>query len=128
MKKIVLLFAITFVLFGCSSDDDEGVNSSSDKIIGTWGNYKDVYIPTNEVDLYDPYSEVATFEADGTASSDFSGTSVSGTWENLGEGIYKLTLFGITVNQKIEFVGSNEMIIYDSNTNNTSAFYYERIE
>ena len=124
MKKIAFLLLIVFC-YSCNKDD--GVNSSSDKIIGTWGNYKDVVIPTNEVDLYDPYYEVATFNSDGTASSDFSGASASGTWENLGEGIYKLTLFGLTVNQKIEFVGSNEMIIYDSNTNNRSASYYEKI-
>ncbi len=128
MKKIAFVFLIlASSLISCNNDDDNELGNSTDKIVGSWGNYKDVYLPTNEVDNYDPYYSIDTFNSDGTATSNFSGTEVEGSWENLGNGLYRLTVFGISVNQNIEFIGNDEMIIYDSNTNDDWASYYERI-
>jgi hypothetical protein len=123
-KNLLILLILATSLISCSNND-EG-SSSSDKIIGTWGNYKEVYLPTNEISNYSPYYSIDTFKSDGSTSSKFSGTEVKGSWENLGDGVYKLSLGGISVNQNIEFVGNDEMIIYDSNTNDKWAYYYER--
>jgi len=124
MKKIVLLFAIALVSIGCSNSDNGG-NSSSDKIIGTWGEYQEEYLPTNEIDTFITYQQVITFKSDGSVDSNYRGIPTTGTWENLGNGIYKLSLSVKTVNQQIEFVGSNEMIIYDDG-NSSWAYYYEK--
>lgn len=127
MKKVILFLLVSTFCFTSCSKDDDGV-SSSDKIIGSWGNYKDVYLPTGETDSYNPYYEIITYNSNGTVSSKSNGITFSGNWENLGNGIYKLSMIGISVNQKIEFMGNDEMIIYDSNTDDSWAYYYERIK
>ena len=131
MKKITLIFLVlASSLIACNNDDDE-LGNPADKIVGTWGNYKDVYLPTNEVDNYDPYYSIDTFNLDGTATSSFDGLEIEGNWENLSDGVYKLSVFGMSANTNIEFVGNDEMIIYDNTDNSTSgddwAYHYERI-
>jgi len=120
VKKITFLLLLMLGL-SCSVTDDD-VDWSSDKIIGTWEPYQEEYLPTNEIVTYTTYYDVMTFKSDGSASFEYFGKTTSVRWENLGNGTYKWTPEGIVI-QKIEFVGGNEMIIYDDNS---WAYYYEK--
>lgn len=135
MKKIALLIiSISICLTSCNKDDVGG--SSSDKIIGTWGNYKDTYIDENGdivTEMYDPYYEKDVFSADGKGTgylydSDckcFSNVGFQATWENLGGGNYKFSVLGFIVTHKVSFIGDNDMTF---ETADKEVYYYRRME
>lgn len=115
MKKIIL-FLLTFVFCfsSCSKDDDE---SSSDRLIGTWGDYKDVNVTDNiileEYDAYDPANQI-TFLEGGVFEgydTDEDGNIVDtyyGSWKHLGGTKYEVNnIFTFVID--IEFVNDDEI-------------------
>ena len=123
MKKITfIILAIAITLSSCSKDEDSP-ETSVDKIVGTWGNYKDIDLTDDSVTTYDPLdvTNQETYKADGTVKL-FGGT-IDGTWENTGNGNYKLTAIGIIFLAKVEFIGDTEMVL----RMDTDEYYYKRI-
>jgi len=118
-----------FSLNACSSDDSTD-SSSNDPILGIWGNFKDTYIDNGvEVidEAYDPYYEVATFNADGTASSEInqSGFPIDATWENVGNGRYRIEVLGFTETFSIEFICDGNIMKMDEDGD--GYIYYEKL-
>lgn len=113
MKKIILLFSVFALVFtSCSSDDDNG---SEDPFVGTWKYYKyfenGVEIPLEECE------ELTTLVI--TSNGVFKTTVyenmgngceveyvATGTWENVGSGMYSTTLDGDTYVQEAKFEGN----------------------
>jgi|TARA_B110000967_G_scaffold116389_1_gene119154 hypothetical protein len=102
-------------------------NLLSDRIIGTWGNYKDVHVSENNVDNYNPYYSITTFNSDGSASITANSVEFQGSWEHIEGSSYKLTQIGVSKTQKIDFLGTNKMIIYNGDRNDEWSYYYEKI-
>ena len=102
-------------------------NLLSDRIIGTWGNYKDVHVSANDVDNYNPYYSITTFNSDGSARITANSVEFQGSWEHIGGRSYKLTQIGVSKTQKIDFLGTNKMIIYNGDRNDQWSYYYEKI-
>jgi len=128
-KSRIYLLLILFTFLSSCEEEDNGISSSSDKIVGTWGNFKETMIGCNDSELpietYDPYYEIITYNTDGTVNIE--GNSIgdyNGTWKNLGEGQYQFSALGFTVNQKIEFICGNN--IYKS-IDDDYINYYEKI-
>lgn len=128
MKKIYLIvFTIATCLISCSDDDN---STESDKIIGQWYVYKEIDLFDNsitEYELDDDYSLKLTFNTDGTvfisASEESLTITYEGTWENLGNEIYKFTFDGDTEILEFTFIGSNEMKTNDGEYET----YYKRL-
>ncbi|HLV13620.1 MAG TPA: lipocalin family protein [Xanthomarina sp.] len=112
MKKLILLFSVLALTFtSCSSDDDAA--ASQDQFIGNWKYYKfyedDVEVQLGPCD----YETRITISANGTFTTKvYDGNSAdacelvettSGTWENLGNGMYSTTSEGDTFVQEIKF-------------------------
>ncbi|WP_242134771.1 hypothetical protein [Aestuariivivens marinum] len=113
MKKVILLLlTMGMCISSCSKDDD--TSKDSDKIIGTWGNYKEVdfeYGYDWEIDPYNIENQVQFLENGTLKSFIESETSyIEGTWENMNNGTYKMVYFGITEIIDIDFMGEDEMV------------------
>lgn len=118
MKKIILLISvITFAFTSCGSDDD---STAQDQFIGNWKYYK-TFINDIEVDLDVCEAETTLAVSDnGTFTAknyedDFNGGCVlegasSGTWKNLGNGMYSTTSDGDTYTLKVKFE-NNKMYV-----------------
>lgn len=123
MKKMTfIVMAIAITLSSCSKDEDAPV-TSVDKIVGTWGNYKDIDLTDDSVITYDS-SDVEnqeTYKADGSVK--LLGGTLDGKWENIGSGNYKMTAFGLSFIFKVEFIGDTEMVL----RMDTDEYYYKRI-
>ncbi|MCK8480241.1 lipocalin family protein [Psychroserpens algicola] len=114
MKKIILALSVFALLFtSCSSDDDSG---SRDPFIGNWIFFQSLENGT-EVALEDcEYETTIVITSSGTFTTslyddDLDGGcelefTVSGTWENLGNGQYATTTDGDTFVQDINFEGN----------------------
>ncbi|MDG5490873.1 lipocalin family protein [Psychroserpens sp. SPM9] len=114
MKKIMLLAAIfTLVFTSCSSDEDSG--SGQDQFAGNWklfGSFEDgeeIVLEDCEYETTLDISNNGTFTTfiyesnlDGNCELEY---SVSGTWENLGGGLYSTTSEGDTYVQEVGFEG-----------------------
>ena len=113
MRKLVLLLSVFALVFtSCSSDDDGG---SQDSFVGTWKYYKyyedGVEIPLE--DCEDLTTLVITSNgAFSTSIYDDIGNgceleyTATGTWENVGSGLYSTTTEGDTYVQQVEFSGN----------------------
>lgn len=113
MKKLILLLSVfTLVFTSCSSDDD---GDSQDPFVGTWKYFK-YYEDGVEISL-EECEELTTLVI--TSSGAFSTTiyendgngceldyTSSGTWENLGSGLYSTTLDGDTYVEEVGFSGN----------------------
>jgi len=113
MKKIKYLIIVAVAVMlsvSCSNDDDNDTNSSeSDKIIGEWYMYKDIDLEDNSIELYElSDAEKFTFNSNGDLLI-IGFLNIDGTWENLGNGNYKLTILGEPITLKFTFIGDNEM-------------------
>jgi hypothetical protein len=130
MKKIALLIiAISISLTSCNKDDEGG--SSSDKIIGSWGQYKETYIEYDGAEVldesYEVYYEVVTYKSDGTVKIENSQIGTySGTWKSLGGDLYEFSAFGFTLNQRVEF-RCTDNVYRAINLSGDSYAYYERV-
>ena len=129
--RLGFLISLTIAMLGCSNDDSSNNGSSNDLILGTWGNYKDTYFDNNgnEVidEAFDPYYEVATFYADGTATTEInqSGSPLDATWENIGNGHYRISILGFTETFPIEFICDGNIMRWDEDGD--GYIYYERL-
>jgi len=136
MKKIALFLCITLI-YASSCSKDDGDSSSSDKIIGTWGLYKE----TDGNETFD--SE--TFEFEGNLHYETEVTFLKnktwyislysdyitiegvegapdGSWKNIGGDKYEWTAPAEKV--IIELISNNEFIFEDED----GIAYYKRIE
>jgi len=99
MKNLILLLSVVVLTFtSCNSDDDSALQE--DSFVGIWTNSK-ILFNSNEQPI-DDCDRQSTFsiKSDGTFTesayhSDTGGSCVfefeePGTWENLGNGIYRL--------------------------------------
>ena len=128
MKKITLILLVVIsTLISCNKDDDTN-NESSDKIIGTWGNYKviDDGEIWGEYDGESGYPTEYTFNSDGTYDVWWDVIGWGGNWKYISNGKFK---FGeISINEYlIEFINDNEFIIIDEEDKGWVE-YYRRIE
>ncbi|MDC1276925.1 hypothetical protein N8Z48_02070 [Algibacter sp.] len=130
MRKIIFfILIVSTIITSCSSSDDSN-NSSNDPILGTWGNYKDTYID-NGVEVIDeafnPYYEVATFNADGTASTEInqSGSPIDATWKNVGNSRYQIKILGFTETFSVEFICNGNVMKWDEDGD--GYIYYETL-
>ena len=100
MKKIILLLSVITLTFNSCSSDDDNTPVQEDSFIGIWTQSK-LLFEGNEQPLDDCDRQSAfTINSDGTftESSYFTNSggtceldfSDPGTWENLGNNIYKL--------------------------------------
>jgi hypothetical protein len=113
-KNILLALSLVFCFSSCSKDDDE---SSSSRLIGTWGIYKEVNITDNiiieEYDAYNPenqtnFIEGGVFESYETDGNGNIVNTYQGTWEHLGATKYEVNLI-FTFVIDIEFENDNEV-------------------
>jgi len=113
MKKLILLILIIGICISSCSKDSDDVHVDVDKIIGTWGNYKDVDLGDGYIWDYDPndIENQIIFNSDGTVLSYLGeSTYIEGTWENMKNGNYKFAYLGIVEITEIDFVGNDEMV------------------
>lgn len=117
-KPLLLLIAFVFAFTSCSSDDD---NSSQDPFIGTWRyftSYEDgVEYPLDDCESQDTIAISSNGTFTSTLHDEFGGDcqvdfEVSGTWDNLGNGMYSTTVDGDTFVQGVVFEG-NKMYLDD---------------
>lgn len=119
MKKLFILFFGLAVLISCSSDDDNA--TEDDPILGTWflAEFNNPLEPDASLSDCEKQSFV-TFNADNTTYSEsysevegecVEADSDTGTWENQGNSVYKITIPGFdSQTGKVEFVGTNSFI------------------
>ena len=122
MKKLILFLSVFALVFtSCSSDDDSG--SGQDPFIGTWKYFK--YIQNGVEQTLDScdieetlvvaangdYMASFYYEIDGNCELD---EAVSGTWQNVGNSSYALTIEGFTYTEQVTFEGNT--------------FYYDYID
>lgn len=115
MKKIALLLcAFTLIFTSCGNDDDDTPPAATvDQYVGTWTFLK--YIENDEEQPAEPcdLEETIVISENGSYSNvyfeeDNSGNcnqedSISGTWENVGNGNYALTYDGETDTLQVFF-------------------------
>lgn len=121
MKKLgLLLIAFAFIFTSCSKDDDNG---SHDPFIGTWKFHQyfenDVEIPIVGCEA----QETIVVSENGDFSNSFFDEDengvceqifqISGTWENIGNGNYAITLEGDTETVQV-FFEENTFYVIDS--------------
>ena len=128
MKKLILLLSVFALVFtSCSSDDDS--SSSQDQLIGTWKYYK--YFENGVEETLEPCEnqDTSVFSANGDFSGSFyidnAGTceldeTLTGTWNNEGNGSYSITEGGFTDTEQITFE-SNTFYFEDTWDNGTPA-------
>lgn len=120
MKKLILLLSvIAFAFTSCSKDDNN--DTSQDLLIGTW-TYSNSLEDGVEISLSDcEKQETWINDADGTFTvtvyDDIDGPcvengTISGTWENSGNGVYTFTVLGIPITQQITFDSNTFFITY----------------
>ena len=113
MRKLIILFSLLTVTFtSCNSDDDGG---SQDPLIGSWRyltSFEDgVEVPLDDCESQDTVNVSSNGTISSTRYDDFgSGCevdfTVSGTWSNLGDGTYSITIDGVTFIEVITFEGN----------------------
>lgn len=120
LKFIAMLFCVSLSLTSCSKDStDEPEKELTDPIIGEWKfvSENDYYCGSDEVAVERHGDEESkntrfVFKADGTYGDYVNGVlteteDYKGTWENLGDGVYKLNYYyqsaPSSVTWKIEF-------------------------
>lgn len=121
MKKLIFALSIfTLAFTSCSSDDDA---NSKDKFIGNWKVHK--FFENDVEDLGDTcdYETVILVKDDGTLitkdfEADMTGTcqlyeTLTGTWENIGDGYYSITLDDQSFIEQISFKGNKMTIAED---------------
>lgn len=128
MKNLILFFAvITFVFTSCSSDDD----SDTDKVVGAW-TYDQNFENGEEIELSscDKQREMVV-SADGTYSFNLYSVSdgscdlfesLTGTWENNGDGVYLMHNDGDEEDDVTEILLENKtfkFVIVDGEYTNT---------
>ena len=96
MKKLILLSAL--LIFACSSDDSSDTNNNSgEPIIGLWTFYHAEYFnySLNSWFIYEQDSNdhlIISFFVNGDCLIDHDGGEIcTGSWQNLGNNIYRLT-------------------------------------
>ena len=134
MKKLILLFlATTLVFTSCNKDDD---SPSQDPFIGTWTSYKS-FLNGEELELDDcDLQDSLVVNADGTILQSYyyenEGTCEldgedSATWENLGNSVYRITYSVDEVYEdKITFEG-NTFYVETSQTFNGETYTYKEV-
>lgn len=127
MKKYIILFLVIGICISSCSKDDDPIKDM-DKIIGIWGNYKDIDLDDGYTWEYDPYDieNQIQFLANGTLKIIFESENsyIEGTWENMNNGNYKMVYIGITEIIDIDFVSDDEMIFKFPD----EEYYYIRIK
>ncbi|WP_298309905.1 lipocalin family protein [uncultured Aquimarina sp.] len=103
MKKTILLFTalISIIMVSCQTDDDAGPADTQDKFIGSWKitqEFRDgIEQAVDTCELLDVLTVTADQNFTSIAHRMENGTCVlvddplQGTWENLGDNIYKIT-------------------------------------
>ncbi|TYB78615.1 lipocalin family protein [Bizionia myxarmorum] len=112
MKKLILLLSVlALTVSSCSSDDD--VATVQESFVGTWKFYK-AFEDGVEV-VYDTCDYEDTIIVDGSGTFTTNGyqanvnggcdltNTETGTWLNLGNGMYSLTSDGETYTEEIKF-------------------------
>jgi hypothetical protein len=128
MKKL-LLASILFV-FACSSDDNG--NTNSDPIVGTWEIFYSEGLNTSNVWDGSFETEIGNFtyifKSDGSYDVTDSGVLYQnvGTWTNNGNNIYKITQDEDEYFDGIEFLCSNNILVYDEDVESTNFEYYQK--
>ena len=130
MKKLLLLSAI--LVFACSSDDNDN-NNSNDPIVGTW----EIFYSETFLDISNQWSGsfdtligdfTWIFKSDGTYDIIDSGLLEQnmGTWTNTGNNIYKITDGDDEYFDTINFLCSNNILIYDFNGSYSILEYFQK--
>lgn len=130
MKKLLLLLFVCIVTTSCSSDEN---SSSTDPIVGTWGLFSLVGPEASDCQKM----STVTFNVDGTANSTtyyenpnnnnacetVGDTPDSGTWENMGNGVYRIISSNNTTQSwEISFTDNNNTL----NITNQNVVYKRR--
>ena len=127
MKKILLLSAL--LIFACSGDDSNDYNNtnSGEPIIGLWTYYYAEYFDyslnswfVNESDPQDGHL-IFSFYVNGDYHIDYGGGEICiGSWQNLGNNIYRLTDSECSVDGVVyddQETVSDERILFYCNNN-----------
>lgn len=121
MKRLIFALSIFILLFSsCSSDDDA---NSKDKFIGNWKIHKFFENDIEEIEDTCDYESLILVKEDGTLvtkdfEEDITGAcnlenTLNGTWENIGDGYYSITLDDQSFIEQISFKGNKMTIAED---------------
>ncbi len=136
MKKILCMLAISIAIFSCSSDDDSAGSADAESVVGSWEIYEvysqfefEGFGTVEETISTDSCSStpVVSFGAEGSLSlTDFEvdfdfddneecfiDGELDGTWEDLGDGQFRLVIDGDTEDAQIRTSGSQIFITLD---------------
>ena len=131
MKKILIILLFIPLIYACSSDDDDDTNSN-DPIVGTWEIfYSESLYTSNQWDggfdtQIGDYTWI--FKSDGSYDIIDSGflEQNMGTWTNMGNNIYKITDGEDENFDTINFLCSNNILIYDYNGTYSILEYFQK--
>ena len=132
MKKLLLLSAL--LIFACSSDDNDNTNNnnSNDPIVGAWEIfYSEALDSSNQWDggFETPIGDFTwIFKSDGSYDIIDSGFLEQnwGTWTNTGNNIYKITDTEGEYFDTINFLCSNNILIYDFDGEYNTLEYFQK--
>jgi hypothetical protein len=114
MKKHLTLFACIIICLSCSNNDNSG--SGSDKLIGKWVESKITRVVDNSLIKENniTFEYKTTFHSDGKYMTGTDVGDLNGTWRNLGNSVYKLTMLGVSREAKFEFINDNEYRVQET--------------
>ena len=108
MKKLLtVLFILPLIFSSCEKEEEtQSNNNSSDVIIGDWSNTKHLPERVRHLTFYsnNTYEDYFIEEDDGSISE-----HLTGTWENLGGGVYYYSLWGGVTFSPIFYCDENVM-------------------
>lgn len=135
MKKLNLVLCVLVCLFVSCGSDDEGSETSTDLIIGTWNYYK-TFEDGVEFDLTDcETQETWVFSTNSnleiTQYDDFEGPCeqdffITATWANIGNSVYELAIAGQTITQEVVFEDNTFSVTY-TDTEDTDIIVYKDV-
>jgi len=155
MKNANLFIYVLLTLFivSCSKDSDDNNNvAGDDLIIGVWKSVKDVYTDNGVVEEYTPnpceQKSRITFEGNGNIKMllfydyeddvtciDYSADFISGSWQKISEGNYKVTttFYDESTNKNETDIETISILFPNSNTmrilyNATDYSEYSRVQ
>lgn len=121
MKKLILFLFISVFTISCSSDNNvDDTSQTTDPIIGTWGVFS---LAGTEASDCEKRSTII-FKSDRTANATtyqenpnnnnncetVGATPENATWENMGNGVYKIVNSNTTLTWNISFTDNNNTL------------------
>jgi len=131
MKKSLIILLFIPLIFACSKDDNDDANSN-DPIVGTWEIfYSEALDSSNQWGggFDTPIGDYTwIFKSDGSYDIIDSGflDQNMGTWTNMGNNIYKITDAEGEYSDTINFLCSNNILIYDYGGTYTTLEYFQK--